>query len=78
MARELIARDGIWLGISGMVTFPAADNVREVLDFVPAERLLMETDTPYLAPVPYRGKPNEPAWVVEVAERVAAGAGDGA
>ena len=71
MARELIARDGIWLGISGMVTFRAADNVREVLDFTPPERLLVETDTPYLAPVPYRGKPNQPAYVVEVAARVA-------
>lgn len=71
MARELIEREDIWLGISGMVTFRAADNVREVLEFVPADRLLVETDTPYLAPVPYRGKPNEPAWVVEIAERVA-------
>lgn len=71
MARELIARDGIWLGISGMVTFRAAANVREVLEFVPAERLLVETDTPYLAPAPYRGRPNRPAYVVEVARRVA-------
>ena len=55
-----------------MVTFPAADNVREVFAFTPAERLLVETDTPYLAPVPYRGQPNQPAYVVEVAARVAA------
>ncbi len=72
MARQLLERDRIWLGISGMVTFPAADNVREVFAFTPAERLLVETDTPYLAPVPYRGKPNQPAYVVEVASRVAA------
>ncbi len=72
MARELLAREGVWLGISGMVTFRAADNVREVLDLLPPERLLVETDTPYLAPVPYRGQPNRPAYVVEVAERVAA------
>ena len=71
MARELIARDGVWLGISGMVTFRAADNVREVFAFAPPERILVETDTPYLAPIPYRGKPNRPAYVVEVARRVA-------
>ncbi len=71
MARELIARDGIFLGISGMVTFRAADNVREIFQIVPVERILVETDTPYLAPAPYRGKPNRPAYVVEVARRVA-------
>ena len=67
---ELIAR-GFCFGISGMITFPKADNVREVLPGSPADRLLVETDTPYLAPVPYRGKPNEPAYVVEIAERLA-------
>ena len=71
MARELLARPGVWLGISGMVTFRAADNVREVFELAPAERLLVETDTPYLAPVPYRGEPNRPEYVVEVARRVA-------
>jgi TatD DNase family protein len=71
MARRILAHGGFWLGISGMVTFRAADNVREVLSFAPLERLLVETDTPYLAPVPYRGKPNQPAYVVEVAARVA-------
>lgn len=71
MARELLEREGVWLGISGMVTFRAADNVREALPLASAERLLVETDTPYLAPVPYRGQANQPAYVVEVAERVA-------
>lgn len=70
MAEELVER-GFYLGISGMVTFPKAENVREVLPLVPRERILVETDTPYLAPVPYRGKPNRPAYVVEVAVRVA-------
>lgn len=70
MALELIDR-GCYLGFSGMVTFPKAANVREVLTRVPIDRLLVETDTPYLAPVPYRGKPNQPAYVVEVARRVA-------
>ena len=78
MAERLLAREhggaggGSWFGISGMVTFRRAENVREVLPLVPPDRLLVETDTPYLAPVPHRGKPNEPAWVVEVAHRLAA------
>ncbi|MCL4837949.1 MAG: TatD family hydrolase [Thermoanaerobaculia bacterium] len=59
-------------GISGMVTFPKAENVREVLPLLAPEQLLVETDTPYLAPVPYRGRRNEPAYVVEVAARLAA------
>jgi len=71
MARELLARQGVWLGISGMVTFRAANNVREALPLASADRLLVETDTPYLAPVPYRGQTNQPAYVVEVAARVA-------
>ncbi len=70
MARELLDH-GHYLGMSGMVTFRKADNVREVLTIAPAERLLVETDTPYLAPVPYRGKPNRPAYVVEILERLA-------
>ncbi len=69
-ARELIAA-GFYLGVSGMVTFKRADNIRQILALVPADRLLLETDTPYLAPEPYRGRPNRPAYVVEVARRVA-------
>ncbi len=75
MAAELLER-GFYLGISGMVTFPKADNVRDVVPLASPDRLLVETDTPYLAPVPYRGKPNRPAYVVEVAERVAAQLGE--
>ncbi len=70
MARELLDR-GFYLGLSGMLTFPRADNVREVIPIAPVEQLLVETDTPYLAPVPYRGKPNRPAYVVEVLQRLA-------
>jgi TatD DNase family protein len=66
MARDLLDH-GFHLGLSGMITFPKATNVREVLPLLPAARALVETDTPYLAPVPYRGRPNQPAWVVEVA-----------
>jgi TatD DNase family protein len=70
MARELVAR-GFYLGLSGMITFRAAENVREVIPHLPPDRELVETDTPYLAPVPYRGRPNRPAYVVEVARRLA-------
>ncbi len=70
MARDLLAH-GFFLGLSGMVTFPRADNVREVLPEMPRERLLIETDTPYLAPVPYRGRKNRPAYVGETAKRIA-------
>jgi len=70
MARDLLAR-GFYLGMTGMITFPKADNVREVLPETPHDRLLVETDTPYLAPVPHRGKRNQPAFVVEVLERLA-------
>lgn len=71
MARELMERETFYFGMSGMITFKAADNVREILPEVPRERLLVETDTPYLAPIPYRGKPNRPAYVVEVLKRLA-------
>jgi TatD DNase family protein len=72
MARRALALDvDCWFGVSGMVTFPKADNVREVLPLIPRDRLLVETDTPYLAPVPYRGKRNEPAFVVEIVDRLA-------
>ena len=59
-----------YCGMSGMVTFKKADNVRSALARIPGDRLLVETDTPYLAPVPYRGKPNRPGYVVETAQRV--------
>ncbi len=63
---------GAWIGITGMVTFPKADNIRELLKYVPDNRLLLETDSPYLAPIPYRGKPNNPGYLIKVAEKVAA------
>jgi TatD DNase family protein len=71
MARELVER-GFYFGFSGMVTFKQADNIRALLALVPADKVLLETDTPYLAPVPHRGKPSRPAHVALVAERVAA------
>jgi hypothetical protein len=66
-----VARRGLYVGISGMVTFPKGDNIRDAARAVPAGRLLVETDSPYLAPVPHRGKRNEPALVRLVAESVA-------
>jgi len=62
---------GFYISFSGIVTFKNAAALREVARRVPLERLLVETDSPYLAPVPYRGKTNRPAWVKYVAEEVA-------
>lgn len=62
---------GFLISFSGILTFPKAKNIREVAKLVPMERLLIETDAPFLAPVPYRGKRNEPAYVVETAKVMA-------
>jgi len=62
---------GFYLSFSGIVTFKNAAIVKEVAQKCPLDRLLVETDSPYLAPVPYRGKPNEPAYVRYVAEEIA-------
>jgi TatD DNase family protein len=62
---------GFHLSFGGVLTFPKAENVRQAARIAPAERLLIETDCPYLAPVPHRGKRNEPAFVVETARRLA-------
>ncbi len=62
---------GFHLSFSGVVTFPKAVELREALALTPLDRLLVETDAPYLAPVPYRGKRNEPAYLVETAKKVA-------
>lgn len=62
---------GFYISLSGIVTFRNADALREVARKVPADRLLVETDSPYLAPIPYRGKANLPQYVREVAEFLA-------
>lgn len=62
---------GFYISFSGIVTFKSAKALQEVARKVPAERLLVETDAPYLAPVPHRGKSNQPAWVRNVAEYLA-------
>lgn len=63
---------GFHISFSGILTFPKADNVRTAAAAVPANRLLLETDTPYLTPVPHRGRPNEPMFTPLVAEGLAA------
>jgi TatD DNase family protein len=62
---------GFYISFSGILTFKNAQDLRDVVRMVPLDRILIETDSPYLAPVPHRGKPNQPAWVVHVAEQVA-------
>lgn len=62
---------GFYISLSGIVTFRNADALRDAARQVPGDRLLVETDSPYLAPIPYRGKPNLPQYVREVAEFVA-------
>ena len=62
---------GFHISLSGIVTFPRAESLREVAKFVPGDRLLVETDAPFLAPVPHRGQRNEPAWVVETLRSIA-------
>jgi TatD DNase family protein len=62
---------GFMISFSGIVTFKKADELRAFAREVPLDRLLIETDCPYLTPVPYRGKRNEPAYVVEVARCLA-------
>ena len=68
---EALLALGFHLSFSGIVTFPKAGDLRAVARIVPGGRLLIETDTPYLAPVPHRGHRNEPAWVRHVAEVLA-------
>ena len=62
---------GFYVSASGIITFKKSDELREIFADVPVEKLLIETDAPYLAPVPYRGKRNEPAYVIETAKKLA-------
>ncbi|MEZ9355411.1 TatD family hydrolase [Vibrio breoganii] len=62
---------GFYISVSGIVTFRQAIELKEVVKKLPLERLLIETDSPYLAPVPHRGKENQPAYVIEVASYIA-------
>ncbi len=71
LAKDLLALD-LHIGFTGIITFKNAEELRDVVRLVPLERLLIETDSPYLAPIPHRGRRNEPAYVRHVAEAVAA------
>ncbi|MCD6026637.1 MAG: DNAase [Solimicrobium sp.] len=62
---------GFYISFSGILTFKSAKQIQEVAKVVPLERILIETDSPYLAPVPHRGKMNEPGWVKHIAEYLA-------
>lgn len=62
---------GFYLSFGGVLTFPKAEAVRQAAKIAPADRILIETDCPYLAPVPHRGKRNEPAFIAETARRLA-------
>ena len=62
---------GLYISFSGILTFRSASDIREVAAFVPLDRMLIETDSPYLAPVPHRGKTNSPAFVPWVAQQIA-------
>jgi len=61
---------GFYLGFDGPITYPKNDALREVLAFCPQEKILCETDCPYMPPVPYRGKTNRPAYIVEVIKKI--------
>jgi len=71
LAEEAVAL-GLHVSFAGILTFPKAGELKAIAPLVPADRLLCETDSPYLAPTPYRGKRNEPAWVLRVLEELAA------
>jgi len=70
MAKQLLDW-GFFIGVNGIVTFPKSDNVREVVSLLPLDRLLLETDSPYLAPIPHRGKENHSYYLPHIAEAVA-------
>jgi TatD DNase family protein len=70
LAQQAVAI-GMYISVSGIATFKTADSIRETLKNVPLDRLLVETDAPFLAPVPHRGKTNEPAFVAHTAAKLA-------
>lgn len=67
---------GFFVSLAGILTFPKAAELREVARYIPLDRLLVETDAPFLAPVPHRGKRNEPAWVANTFAELAAARGE--
>lgn len=69
-AEKFLALGGM-LSFTGIITFPKSETMQEVVRKIPLERMMIETDAPFLAPIPYRGKRNEPSYVVEVAKKIA-------
>jgi len=65
------ADQGFYFSVSGIISFKNAHDVRDLVKHMPDERIMLETDCPYLAPVPYRGRRNEPAFVTHVCEALA-------
>jgi len=70
MAREFLNM-GFYIGVGGVVTFKNAKKLKEVVEYTPMDRILLETDCPYLAPTPYRGKRNSSLYLPYVAEEIA-------
>ncbi|WP_395670509.1 TatD family hydrolase [Phenylobacterium sp.] len=70
LARRCAAM-GAWFSVSGIATFKAAEDVRAVIEAMPADRIIVETDCPYLAPIPHRGRRNEPAYLPHVLAKLA-------
>jgi TatD DNase family protein len=68
---EFVLEEGFYLGFNGIITFKKADNVQEVVKITPPERILFETDSPFLTPVPHRGKENAPYYLPFIAARIA-------
>lgn len=68
---EKAAELGAWFSVSGIATFKAAEEVRAIVRTLPPDRIIVETDCPYLAPMPHRGRRNEPAWVGHVLDKLA-------
>jgi TatD DNase family protein len=69
-ARQYID-EGFYISFSGVITFKNAEDIREAVRKIPSEMMVVETDSPYLAPIPFRGKRNEPAYVTYVARKIA-------
>ncbi len=68
---EKFMEAGAMFGVGGMLTFKMAENIRETISIIPMERLMLETDAPYLAPVPYRGRPNHSKYIPLIAQKLA-------
>ena len=67
---EILLDMGFYLGFTGVITYPKSEELREIIKNTPIDRILSETDSPYLSPIPYRGKRNEPAYVTEVVKKI--------